>query len=61
MTMSILQDDNSNEMKKTYNIPGGMSHSLHITYGANDTIFTNARRFIPLITKWCNLLKLVTF
>ena len=46
MTMSILQDDNNNEMKKHtayhYNL------QLHIAYGANDAIFTYTRRSIPL-------------
>ena len=39
MTMSILQDDKKNEMKKTYNIPlkPSIAHNL---YGANYTIFT---------------------
>ena len=46
MTMSILQDDNNNEMKKhtTYHY----NLQLHITYGANYAIFTYARRSIPL-------------
>ena len=47
MTMSILQDDNNNEMKKkhtTYH----KNLQLHITYGANDANFTYARRSIPL-------------
>ena len=43
MTMSILQDDNNNEMKKHT-----IYLQLHITYGANDTIFTYAIRSIPL-------------
>ena len=46
MTMSILQDDNNNEMKKhtTYHL----NLQLHIIYGANYAIFTYEMRSIPL-------------
>ena len=30
MTMSILQDDNNNEMKKTYNIPLKPSNTYNL-------------------------------
>ena len=46
MTMSILQNDNNNEMKKHTTYHSNLQ--LHITYGANDAVFTCARRSIPL-------------